>query len=48
MDAKIKIRLILEIGTNDTNMTKNELFQKALKLEQYGNSNLDARFHISE
>lgn len=48
MYAKLQKEFKVIIGTNDTNKDESHLFGAAAKLEQYGNSNLGVRFHISE
>lgn len=46
MEAKIQKTFILTVGTNEDGKTEEDLIAKATELVQYGNSNLNVRFHI--
>ena len=46
MKAKTKQVFVLTVGTNDENITQDNLIEKAAELEQMGNRQLGVRFHI--
>jgi len=48
MNAKLQKEYKLIVGTNNTNKKISDLDEAVVKLELYGNGNLDLRFHIKE